>query len=61
MGTYPLIRDKLNEMSSPAEEKSWWSMFAAGMMGGCLGFSVSAPIFQIKTRSQAFLTLFHAV
>ena len=47
MGTYPYFRDLISE------EKMAWSMFAAGMLGGCVGFSLSAPIFQIKTRSQA--------
>jgi len=48
MGTYPYIRDSI---SGPVKTPE--SMLLAGLIAGTVGFSLSAPIFQIKTRTQA--------
>ena len=51
LGCYPAFRDLL---VSP-EEKSGVSMFAAGLMSGGLGYGLSTPLWQLKTRLQAGL------
>lgn len=50
-GCYPTVRDMMSGQGN--EPKSKISMFGAGLVSGGIGYGISTPMWQMKTRLQA--------